>query len=258
MANNVEQEYFPAREINAPRAQPFGTYDRECGPLSLSLRFIDLARHLAEKSNTSAMDLLVVDSHPIEQEGCRRLFLNDPSVTVRAARNIGEARALLSHVTADVMMIDVSLPDGSGLDFAGEISSRENPPKIVLFASTQSATLIGYALEKGVQAYVCKSSEPTAIRDAILAAAAGRIWLDDELMQAVAIARLTRTTADLLSLREIKVLRWAAKGLSLAEIAAALNISYKSATMDVAHLRAKLGAENLPELVRIAAEFRLI
>jgi DNA-binding NarL/FixJ family response regulator len=204
------------------------------------------------------MKLLIVDSHPIELEGCRRIFQGDPDVTMLDARSIAEARAFLEAQMFDVILMDVSLPDGSGLDFAEEITSRNPKHNVVLFAPGQSPALIAHAINRGVRAYVSKSSDPSALKEAIASAATGKPWLDPELIQPVAIARLSQRNATLLSAREAEVLRLAAEGLSMAEIAAALSISYKTATVAAGTLRTKLGADSFPALVHIAAEFRLI
>jgi len=204
------------------------------------------------------MLLLVVDSHPIELEGCRRLFQDDPGVTMLTARSIAEARVVLEAHAPDAILMDVNLPDGSGLDFAEELTAVDSRRNIVLFAPGQSPALIAHAIDRGVRAYVSKSSDPSALKEAIIAAADGKPWLDAELIQAVAIARLTQRKAQLLSPREAEVLRLAAQGLSMAEIAAALSISYKTATVAAGVLRTKLGADSLPALVHIAAEFKLI
>jgi DNA-binding NarL/FixJ family response regulator len=203
--------------------------------------------------------LLVVEDHPIVISGCRALFSEDDGVTMIEARTASAARVALKDESPDVTVIDINLPDGSGLELTREFVALDPNARIVVFSMSDTPMLAIQAIECGARSYVSKNGNPFDLRDAVLAVARGDSWISDELIQEMALLRAkARGTTALLSEREHQVLRMLARGRSMAEIANDISVSYKTVAADCATLRTKLGARTSSEMVRIAVELKLV
>ncbi|MGO4685832.1 response regulator transcription factor [Hyphomicrobium sp. 2TAF46] len=205
------------------------------------------------------MKLLVVEDHPIVISGCRALFSGDDGVTMIEARTASAARIAMKDEAPDVTVIDINLPDGSGLDLTREFVTNDPNARVVVFSMSDTPMLAIQAIECGAKSYVSKNGNPFDLRDAVLAVARGGSWISDDLIQEMALirSRAGGTTA-LLSDREHVVLRMLARGRSMAEIANDISVSYKTVAADCAMLRTKLNARTSSEMVRIAVELKLV
>lgn len=175
------------------------------------------------------------------------------------ARTAAAGRAALREELPDVSVIDINLPDGSGLELTREFISQDPEAKIVVFSMSDTPMLAIQAIECGAKSYVSKNGNPFDLRDAVLAVARGESWISDDLIQEMALLRAkARGTPALLSEREHQVLRMLARGRSMAEIANDISVSYKTVAADCAMLRTKLGARTSSEMVRIAVELKLV
>jgi DNA-binding NarL/FixJ family response regulator len=202
--------------------------------------------------------LLVVEDHPIVISGCRALFSEDEGVTMVEARTASAARAAQKDEAPDVSVIDINLPDGSGLELTREFVAQDPSAKIVVFSMSDTPMLAIQAIECGAKSYVSKNGNPLDLKDAVLAVSRGDSWISDDLIQEMALLRAkARGTTALLSEREHQVLRMLARGRSMAEIASDISVSYKTVAADCAVLRTKLGARTSSEMVRIAVELKL-
>jgi DNA-binding NarL/FixJ family response regulator len=203
--------------------------------------------------------LLVVEDHPIVISGCKALFSEDDSVTMIEARTAAAARVAQKEELPDVAVIDINLPDGSGLELTREFIAQDPAAKIVVFSMSDTPMLAIQAIECGAKSYVSKNGNPFDLRDAVLAVARGEAWISDDLIQEMALLRAkARGTTAFLSEREHQVLRMLARGRSMAEIANDISVSYKTVAADCATLRTKLGARTSSEMVRIAVELKLV
>jgi DNA-binding NarL/FixJ family response regulator len=203
--------------------------------------------------------LLVVEDHPIVISGCRALFSEDEGVTMVEARTASAARAAQKDEAPDVSVIDINLPDGSGLELTREFVAQDPSAKIVVFSMSDTPMLAIQAIECGAKSYVSKNGNPLDLKDAVLAVSRGDSWISDDLIQEMALLRAkARGTTALLSEREHQVLRMLARGRSMAEIASDISVSYKTVAADCAVLRTKLGARTTSEMVRIAVELKLV
>ena len=205
------------------------------------------------------MKLLVVEDHPIVISGCRALFSEDEGVTMIEARTASAARAALREEIPDVSVIDINLPDASGLELTREFVAQDPDAKIIVFSKSDTPMLAVQAIECGAKGYVSKSGNSLELRNAVHAVARGDLWISDDLIQEMALLRVkARQATALLSEREHKVLMMLARGRSMAEIANDISVSYKTVASDCAMLRTKLGARTSSEMIRIAVELKLV
>jgi two-component system, NarL family, invasion response regulator UvrY len=203
--------------------------------------------------------LLVVEDHPIVISGCRALFSNIEGMTIFEARTAAEARDRMVREAPDVTIIDINLPDGSGLELTREFIAHDSAARIVVFSMSDTPILAVQAFEAGAKGYVSKSGGSTDLREAVLAVGRGKIWVSGDLVQDMALLRAQNSQSpEFLTEREQLVLKMLARGRSMAEIANDISVSYKTVASDCAVLRKKLGARTSTEMVRIAVEMKLV
>lgn len=204
------------------------------------------------------MKLLVVDDHAIVVSGCRALFADDRDVYLIEARNASQGANLFRTIQPDVIVIDINLPDGSGLDLLRELLTADPGARIIVFSMSDAPMLAMQAVELGARGYVSKNGDPDALREAVYAVASGSRWLPDDLVQELALVRAGASQMPCLSEREVQVLSALARGRSMAEIADDLGVTYKTVAAHGATIRGKLNARTSTEMVRIAVEMRLL
>lgn len=205
------------------------------------------------------MKLLVVEDHPIVISGCRALFAEDDDVTMIEVRTASAAREAMKHHRPDVSVIDINLPDGSGLELTKEFIRDDPEARIVVFSMSDTPMIAIQAIECGAKSYVSKNGNPLDLKDAVLAVDRGEPWISDDLVQEIALLRAKAPgTSVLLSEREHIVLRMLTRGRSMAEIANEISVSYKTVAGDCAMIRGKLNARTSSEMIRIAVELKLV
>ena len=205
------------------------------------------------------MKLLVVEDHPIVISGCRALFSGDDDVTMIEVRTVLEAREAMRDHAPDVTVVDINLPDGSGLELTREFMKQYPDARVIVFSMSDTPMIAVQAIECGAKSYVSKNGNPFDLRDAVFAVGRGEPWISDDLIQEIALLRVRAPgTSALLSDREHQVLRMLTRGRSLAEIADEISVSYKTIASDCAMLRSKLHARTSSEMIRIAVELKLV
>ena len=212
-------------------------------------------RYLKRKRAQTDVKLLVVEDHPIVISGCRALFSDDDNVTMIEVRTASEARTAMRDVT----VVDINLPDGSGLELTREFVGDNPDARVIVFSMSDTPMIAVQAIECGAKSYVSKNGNPFDLRDAVYAVDRGEPWMADDLIQEIALLRAKAPgTSALLSDREHQVLRMLTRGRSMAEIASDIAVSYKTVAGDCAMLRHKLNARTSSEMIRIAVELKLV
>ena len=207
--------------------------------------------------------VLLADDHSIVRAGLRRIVEeSDDMVVVAEAADGREALRLVRDTRPDVAVIDISMPDVDGLEVIARL--QHEVPKLPLLILTMHVEqqYVVRAIEAGAMGYVTKQAAPEQLVTAIRKVYAGMRFLTEEATEMLALrvakGHSGRSPLDLLSTRELQVLRRLALGHTNREIAAAYNISIK--TVDTYRLRLlkKLELRNNAELSRFAIQNRLI
>jgi DNA-binding NarL/FixJ family response regulator len=199
------------------------------------------------------MEILFIEDHPIVVSGCRQLFADNADVTFLDVSTIADGRQILLDRKPDVVVIDLQLPDGSGLDFIREIRRRSPDTKVIVFSVAEEAPMAMQAIDSGAHGYVSKNGRPADLLVAIEAVCRGESWLPDDLLQRVALMRaVPGPSAPRLTKREKDVLKLLTAGRHQSEIAKDLNISTKSVATDCLSIRQKLNARTTAEMIAIA------
>jgi two-component system invasion response regulator UvrY len=202
--------------------------------------------------------ILLIEDHPIVRDGCRRIFARRPDFETFEANTAQEGLALNQQVLPQVIILDVELPDASGLDLIPGLLRDNATSRIVIFSMYEAATFVTSALGKGALGYVTKNDDPNTILNAIDKALAGSVYLGQSVGQNLALANLEPADDPLrdLNARERQVVTLLGDGKSLSEISATLSIGYKTAANIVSAVKQKLHIATSPALIKFAVELR--
>lgn len=208
------------------------------------------------------MNILIVDDHPIVRHGLRLLLeVRGAATRVGEAASATEAMVRLREGGWDVMVLDLDLPDRSGLEVLHD--AHAHWPKLpVLILSIHPENMMAVRLLKaGAAGYLNKDSAPAELVQAVRRIASGGRYISAALSQLLVeqIADdAAREPHERLSEREFQVFRLIAAGKPVGEIAGQLHLSVNTVSTYRARVLEKLGAANNAELMRYAAERRLV
>ena len=183
--------------------------------------------------------LLLVDDHEVVRAGLRTLLADIDDIEVMGeAATVAEAIGEAARLKPRVVLMDLRLPDGTGVDACREILSAAPDTRIVFLTSYSDEQAVMSTVLSGAAGYVLKDIGQQALLRAIRDAAAGRPIVDDRLAAPV-IARMQK--ADALSAQERRVLALVVDGKTNKEIAAALGLSDKTVKNYLSNAFQKLG-----------------
>ena len=213
--------------------------------------------------NEARIRVLVVDDHYLYRTGLAALLSAEPDIEVVAQASGGRMGVRLAgELQPDVVLMDIRMPDLSGAEATRKIVDEHPNARVLALTVASEDTDVATALQAGACGFVAKDTAVESLVVAIRAAASGAAWLSPRAAQVV-LGRLRTSTPrivpseqgqnptplELLSERELEVLRLIVSGMENAEIATELNISPRTAKNHVSNILAKLG---LPSRVRAA------
>lgn len=202
--------------------------------------------------------VLLVDDHDLIRQGLRRSFELDPTFqVVGEAGSIEAALELADSLTPNVIIMDIRLPDGSGLDATSTLRSRHPTVGIVVLTMYAGDEQLMGALEAGASAFVPKNAPAAEVLAAAKhAAASPSAFAAADL--AAAMRRRMATDRIRLTDREMQVLRLLADGLNVAALAKTLFISESTAKSHIAKIYEKLGAANRTQALMTALKLGVL
>src|SRR5512138_1912510 len=203
--------------------------------------------------------LLLVDDHAVVRSGLKMLLENERDVEIAGeAASASEAIEATLRLKPDVTLMDIGLPDLSGIDATRESKKRAAEVAIVALTIHEDEEYFFKMLEVGASGYVPKRAAPEELLTAIRAAATGQVYLYPSLAKLLvrdflegARATGAQASSDLTD-REQEVLTYLAEGASNEEIAASLVISPKTVARHRENIMRKLNLHSRSELVRYA------
>lgn len=208
-----------------------------------------------------AIRLLLVDDHKMFRDGLRlRLQLEQDFTVVGEATTAAEAYASIAAKAPHVVLMDVNLPDASGIEATRKIHAEWPELKILVVTSSVDASVASDALLAGASGFLRKEDCSDELVRAIRLVLAGKIFLSPDAATAVAGALREQAAhpEPLLSPQESTVLKGMAEGLGYKEIAAAMGLSVKSVETYRARLARKLGCSTRADLIRYAVRKGLV
>ena len=203
--------------------------------------------------------LLLVDDHAVVRSGLRMMLENERDVQIIGeAATASEALEAATRLKPNVILMDIGLPDMSGIDATREIKKRCPDVSIVALTIHEDEEYFFKMLEAGASGYVPKRAAPEELVTAIRAAATGQVYLYPSLAKLLVRDFLsggrpsTDQTASNLTDREQEVLTYLAEGSNNEEIATALVISQKTVARHRENIMRKLNLHSRADLVRYA------
>lgn len=200
--------------------------------------------------------LFIVDDHYMVIEGIRSLLEQSNEIEwMGHATTADSCLAFLQHNQPDVVLMDINLPDLSGIDLCREVKTRY-PAIFVLGLSTfNQQSFIQRMINNGASGYVLKNATQSELLEAIQSVAKGDTYLSDA---AAAALVQPSSSGPVLTRREKEVLGWIADGLTNHEIAQRIFVSASTVDTHRKNLLAKLEAKNTAELIRLAIRYHLL
>ncbi|RKN05705.1 response regulator [Streptomyces radicis] len=207
---------------------------------------------MAEAEGGRVITLLIVDDHPVVRDGLRGMFAASPGFAVLGEAADGvEGVRLAVALDPDVVLMDLRMPGGGGVAAIRELGRSGVRARVLVLTTydTDSDTLP--AIEAGATGYLLKDAPRDELFTAVRAAADGRTVLSPAVASRL-VSRVRGPRNEPLSAREREVLRLVAKGTSNRRIAAELFISEATVKTHLAHVFAKLGANDRAAAVAAA------
>jgi DNA-binding NarL/FixJ family response regulator len=209
----------------------------------------------AASEDSPGFTAMVVDDHPLVRESMvNRLKMMGAREVVEAA-TIGEARAR-AHLSGprDLCVLDLGLPDGSGLDLLADLRAA-GWQRLVVLSAADDPYSVRAAFVAGAQGYLLKSASPVVVADGVRRVLVGGVYADPAVASLLA-AGLRSSPVDSgvseLSAREVEVLRLVADGQSNKEIGDSLGLSALTVKSHLARIARKLGTGDRAEMVALA------
>ncbi len=206
------------------------------------------------------ISVLIADDHAVLRQGLRLILREDPDLQVVGEAASGEEAVTKALALApDVVLMDIGLPDISGIEAIRRIrAARPGTRILVLTISDRDRDLLG-AIQAGARGYLLKSAEAEEVLHAIRRVATGEAVLPPNMTTRLLDALAEpKPMPEILTDRELEVLRHIARGLANKEIAAALNISQNTVKTHVRQILAKLNVRSRAEAAAYAVRAGLI
>jgi DNA-binding NarL/FixJ family response regulator len=204
------------------------------------------------------MKLAIVDDHPMILEGLKSLFLQHTNYTIFSFTKGAAIVDFIQENEIDIVLLDIVLSDGSGLDFCKTIKQK-SPQTIVIAISNQAErSIIFRFLENGGNGYILKNADAEEIIKCIENSINGDLALSREVHEIMLKPAINNFEVPRITKREQQILQAIAQGFTSAEIAEKLFISIVTVETHRRNLLQKFAAKNMIELVRIATENDLI
>ncbi len=216
----------------------------------------------------SKKSILIIDDHPLFREGLKSIIAGDRSFAVEGeAGNARNGFALAQKLKPDVALVDISLPDESGMQLTRRLRESLPGTRVMIVSMHSKIDYIVEAFQAGATGYVVKESAAGRLIQGLHAVIDGEYFLDssishevvERLMRSpVREARVSDSDYGRLTPREQEIMRMLAEGQQKAEIADRLCISVKTVENHRSNIMKKLDLHSAMDLVRYAAKLGLI
>lgn len=203
--------------------------------------------------NTS---IFIVDDHYMVIEGIRSLLQNEKGIEWAGhAMNADSCLAFLKQKQPDVILMDINLPDKSGIDLCAEVKKRYPSVFIIGLSTFNQQSFIRRMMDNGASGYLLKNATQEELLGGIRTVMKGKLYLSDE---AAVSLQSSSSGVPVLTRREKEVLALIADGMTNSEIAARLFVSVATVDTHRKNLLAKFDARNIAMLVKTAVQLQLI
>ena len=207
--------------------------------------------------------ILIVDDHPLVGDGISTMIQDVPYLQISAVvKTVSGALTAVREYRPDVILLDISLPDGDGLKALDMIRNMDKQVKVIALTSTNEAGIISQFLARGGNGFLLKNMERQELIDAIESVESGKIFLsqaaNQKLLEQFQNVNVAVRDAPVLTRREKEILQLLGEGLTGPQIASQLFLSPYTVETHRKNLMQKLNARSTQMLLKIAKDQRLI
>ena len=208
------------------------------------------------------MNILICDDHKIICEGLRRILQQMPGIAlIQEASSAKELFAILNTTLCDVILLDISLPDKSGLDIIESIKTKYPTVKILMLSIHSQEHYAIRSLKLGASGYLTKSCGSEELLTAIKKIYNGGKYISQSIAESIVAhfdINFTQEKHEILSRREFEIMLKLVNGKTLVEIGSELSISNKTVSTYRCRIMEKMGYTKNTELTRYCIENKLI
>ncbi len=211
----------------------------------------------------AAARILVVDDHPLIREGLAARIASQPDLEVCGeAADVDEALALVDREKPELVIVDLTLRGGHGLDLIKKAGQRRPPPKMLVLSAHDESLYAQRVLQAGALGYINKQEAQDHVIDAISVVLRGERYMSDGMLRrlagsAIGPGKPRASGIESLSDREIEIFELIGCGRTTRTIAEQLHLSIHTVETHRENIRAKLGLRSGSELVRSAVQWVL-
>lgn len=201
------------------------------------------------------MRILLADDHPMIRAAID-VLLRDTGYEVVGMAGTGEAALeLLEQIQPDILLLDIQMPGGSGLDVLRQLRADKSPVKVILLTAAVDDTALLEAKALKVRGIVLKNSDPAYLLECLDSVSAGRMWIDPELAKRSRKLAASSPASLQLAPRERQLIAFVRRGLRNREIAEQIGVTEGTVKAYLHAIFEKLGVSNRTELAIRADEF---
>ncbi len=197
--------------------------------------------------------LVIVDDHEALREGLAAMLGNSGLEVVGAAGNVAAGVDAVEHSDAEVAIVDIRLPDGSGIDLTRELLALRPGLGVILYTGDSDAELLYDGLDSGARGYALKAGSIEELVAAVERVAAGGSYVDPRLDRILLSPRATANVPQL-SPREREIMHLMAEGMTAERIGEEITVSVETVRTHVRNVIRKLQARNRVHAIAIALE----
>ena len=204
---------------------------------------------------------IIVDDHPLVRMGIKMELTSTDNICVVGEASSGlELLKLLESTTPDIVLLDILMPEMSGIEAAKILKEKHSDIKILIISAESTEETITALIGLGVEGFISKNAKPNEIAKAITSIINGDNYYGDgfsNLLYKINNAKLDENTIELTS-RENEIVQLLCDGLSAKEIAARLFITHRTVELHKENIFKKLGFRNSIELVKYAIKNKIV
>lgn len=206
---------------------------------------------------SAKITVMLVDDHAVVRAGYRLLLGQSGRIEIlREAERGEEACQYYGECNPDVVVMDLSMPGMGGLAAIRRIRARDPSARILAFSIHDETMYAERALESGASGYISKSCAPEVLVEAVLAVAAGEVYVERDIARRLARqngpGESSAAGLQSLSPREFEIFCLLAQGLTPREVAEKLRLSHKTAANYSTQIKGKLGMNTTAEMAKLA------
>lgn len=215
----------------------------------------------AKSDQRSKHGVIIVDDHPVVRQGLAQLINQEDDLEICGqAEDAHQAMQAIKECEPDMVIVDISLKDTSGMDLIKDIKVQYPDLPVLTLSMHDEAVYAERALRAGARGYIMKQEATERVVTAIRRVLSGDVYVSDR-MAAKMVSKLAHgvtsssSPVDCLSDRELEVFRLIGEGHGTRQVAEKLHLSVKTIETYRAHIKDKLGLKNANELFRSAIEW---